>query len=207
MNMPVYTLPDGLYGADSLNLSIKRWLKSLGIPGGGGRFSEDAIKITADIATQKLVFEMAQGLQLSTSDALPENVAKTLGFTNDIIATFTGESFLGDNIAELNRINSFLIHTDLVHDGLSINSSYDSILTDIQLTVSPGSLLTYRPYIPYRVTGKHLKYGTKDLITFRLTDEQNRHVDTFGEEWSLTIIIRYKIHDHSSMLQLNVPHV
>ena len=150
---------------------------------------------------------MAQCLQLSTSDALPENVAKTLGFTTDILATFTGEGFLGDSIAQLNRINSFLIHTDLVHDGLSINSSYDSILTDIQLTVSPGSLLTYRPYIPYRVTGKHLKYGTKDLITFRLTDEQNRHIDTFGEEWSLTIIIRYKIHDHTSMLQLNAPHV
>ena len=57
LNIPVFTLPDGLYGADSLNLTIKRWLKSQGIPGGSGRFGEDAIKITADIATQKLVFE------------------------------------------------------------------------------------------------------------------------------------------------------
>lgn len=202
------TIPDGLYGSDTLNATIQREISKQPVPGGSGNFAGSSIVIYENPATQRVVIGLASGLQLITSD-LPgkQNVAPTLGFTIDVISTYTGESFEGDEVAKLNRINAYLLHTDLVQDGISINSQYDSILTEVQLNVDPGSLLSYRPFIPYSVSGKHLKYGTKDLLTFYLTDEKNRPVNTFGENYSFTIVIKYKMRENSSMLHINVPHI
>jgi len=201
-------IPDGLYGADTLNATIRRAISAIDIPGAGGlKFASTSIQISSNPATQRIVITLADNLGMFADPLATNNVADTLGFTSDINATYTGQHFEGDSVAKLNRINSYLLHTDLVNDGISINSSFDSILAEIQLTADPGDLLTYRPYIPYRISGKHLKYGTKDNLTFYLTDELNRPIDTFGENFSFTIVIRYKIYEHATMLQLNTHHV
>lgn len=205
-----FVLPDGLYGSDTLNQIIQRNLAQTDNPL-GGKFSPTSIVISENVATQRVVISLADGMTIRTDPAFSNNIAATLGFTHDIhtnlISTFTGHSFEGDEVAQLNRINSYLLHTDLVHDGISINNSYDSILSEMQLTVPPGSLLTYRPYLPYKVSGKHLKFGTKDNLTFYLTDEQNRPIDTFGENYSFTLVIRYKVKEHATMMQINNPHL
>ena len=200
------TLPDGLYASDTLNAYVKRALGKITKPGDTSKFAESSIKIFENPASQKIVFALAAGLTLDATSG-PNNVSQTLGFTTSVTSTYSGESFEGDEIAQLNRINGYLLHSDIVQDGISINSQYDSILTEVQLTAEPGKLLNYRPYIPYKVSGKHLKYGNKDLLTFYLTDEQNRPIDTFGENYSFTIVIRYKMRENASMLRLNVPHI
>lgn len=200
------TLPDGLYASDTLNAYVKREIGKITIPGGTTKISSSSIKIFENPASQKIVIALANGFTVDATIG-PNNVAQTLGFTTSVTSTYTGEGFEADEIAQLNRINAYLLHTDLVQDGISINSQYDSILTEIQLTASAGRLLNYRPYIPYKVSGKHLKYGNKDLLTFYLTDEKNRPIDTFGENYSFTVVIKYKIRENASMLRLNVPHI
>jgi len=204
----VITIEDGLYDSASLDALVQRAIQKIPIPGGTGNFASSSIKIFENPATQRIVIELAAGLGIDTALGLGKNnIASTLGFTVDVVATVTGETFEADRVAKLNRINAYLLHTDLVQDGISINSTYDSILTEIQLTTGVGGLINYRPFIPYKVSGKHLKYGNKDLLTFYLTDEQNRPIDTFGENYSFTIVIKYKLREHSSMLKINVPHL
>ena len=82
---------------------------------------------------------------------------------------------------------------------------FNVFMTEIQLSVSPGKLLTYRPYLPYKIDGNHLKYGSKKLITFFLTDEQNRPIDTFGENYSFAVVIKYKVETHTTNLQGYTP--
>lgn len=212
VDIPI-VLPDGLYGADSLNKTVQRLLSAVDIPGSPGvKFAESSILIYGNVATQRIVIQMAGGLSLNVDTALPNNIAPLIGFTVGTVGTlvtsqYVGHYFEGDQLAEINRINAYLLHSDIVQDGISINSSFDSILAEIQLTARAGSLLTYRPYIPYKVSGKHLKFGPKDFLTFYLTDELNRPVDMFGENYSFTIVIKYKIYDHAANIPVNTPHV
>lgn len=210
----VLTIPDGLYGGDTLNAVVQRLISNTVIPyliqpDPQEYFSPSSIRIYESPAEQKLVIELSKFLGINTDPLAENNVAYTLGFTTDVFGQFTGrgQKFVADEIAKLNRINSYLLHSDIVQDGISINSSYDSILTEIQLDVGPGELITFRPYHPYKISGRHLKHGPRDLITFYLTDEQNRPIDTFGEDFSFTIVIKYKLREHSAMLNINVPHV
>jgi len=204
------TIPDGLYGTDTLNAVVQRQIATFQIPDGTSNFVPTSIALFENPATQRVVISLSNKLGFD-ANPIPgpgkNNIAETLGFTNSFTASYTGETFEADEVAKFNRINSYLLHTDLVQDGISINSQYDSILTEVQLNARPGDLLAYRPFIPYRVSGKHLKYGNKDFLTFYLTDEQNRPVDTFGENYSFTIIVKYKIREHTSMLGINVPHL
>jgi len=107
------------------------------------------------------------------------NVAFTLGFASQSgsaakVSTYDGEYFEAENVARLTRINGYLLHGDIVNQGLSLNNCYSTILTEIQLSVGPGKLLTYNPYNPYKLDGNHLKFGPKSLFTFYLTDEKNK---------------------------------
>ena len=49
-----------------------------------------------------------------------------------------------ESIAQLTPINSFLIHSDIIENGLRVNNGVANILTEIQLSGPPGSFLTYR---------------------------------------------------------------
>jgi hypothetical protein len=140
---------------------------------------------------------LASGFQLEQSPLLPNNIAGlTLGYTDpNRIISFTHENdyFEADTIAGLTRINSFYLHGDLVLEGLTVNNGFDNVLTEIQITNPPGSLIVYRPFNPYVLNGNHLKYGSKQELTFYLTDENNRPIDTYGESFSFSIVVKYKV--------------
>jgi hypothetical protein len=207
-----FLIPDGLYGVNTLNAEIQRQLKAEDIPGqnAGTKFAETSIVLSANEASQRVVISMAEHIGFITdTDTYVNNVAVTMGFTTgaSFIPTHEGHSFIADNVAQFNRINSYLLHGNLIQEGISINNSYDSILAEIQISVKPGSLIAYRPFIPYRVSAKHLKYGGEDLLRWRLTDDLNRPVNMFGENWTFTIVVRYKIEDQNIMMQGQIPHI
>ena len=85
------------------------------------------------------------------------------------------------------------LYTDLVVEGLSSNGSGNSILTEIQISESPGSLIVYSRFNPFKLDGNHLRYGSRRLLSVRLTDERDRPVDTNGEYWSFSIVVSYTI--------------
>lgn len=202
----VLTIPDGLYSVSELNCTIQRLIsRELVPPSFTTRFASNSIAFSTQTSRQRVIVKLIAGLSLLTVGA--DNVAPTLGLSSPsgYTATYDGEYFEAEGIAQLNRINSYLLQGDIVNQGLSINNTYATIMTEIQLSVSPGKLLTYRPYLPYKIDGNHLKYGSKKLITFFLTDEQNRPIDTFGENYSFSVVIKYKVETHTTNLQGYTP--
>ena len=189
------TIPEGLYSVDDINQTVQR-LSGM-IVYEGSRLSPKTLKISGNGSTQRVIVTLASGFQLEQSSILPNNIAGlTLGFTNpNRIISYSHENdyFEADSIAGLTRINSFYLHGDLVLEGLTVNNGFDNVLTEIQITNPPGSLIVYRPFKPYKLNGCHLKYGSKQELTFYLTDENNRPVDTYGESFSFSIVVKYKV--------------
>lgn len=195
-------IPKGLYSISQLNTTIQTLLSQEQIPGSTNRFPCNSIVFSGNTATQRVTISLLQNLVFITdnNDPLyPNNIAYTLGFDgpNPLVATFSGQTFTAQSVARLNRINSYLLHSDIVKNGISVNSKQANILTEIQLDVQPGKLLTYRPYLPYKLDGNHLIESDRDLLTFWLTNEKNEYVDTNGEDFSFSLIVSYKINtDH-----------
>ena len=189
------TIPEGLYSVDDINQTVQR-LSGM-ILYKGSRLSPKTLKISGNGSTQRIIVALASGFQFEQSPMLPNNIAGlTLGYTDpNRIISFTHENdyFEADTIAGLTRINSFYLHGDLVLEGLTVNNGFDNVLTEIQITNPPGSLIVYRPFNPYVLNGNHLKYGSKQELTFYLTDENNRPIDTYGESFSFSIVVKYKV--------------
>ena len=197
-------LPDGLYSVNDLNTSLKRLIGYKRIPGTLTRFSTNSITISANPSTQHIVIEMDPGFILGTMQ-FENNICHTLGITkldNDSFGvqyTHDNDYWEADSTAGLTPINSFLLHSDLIENGLRVNNGVANILTEIQLSGPPGSFLTYRPYLPYRLDGNHLKFSNRDTVKFYLTDDQNRPIDMFGEAYSFSIVVRYSVDVSAAM--------
>ena len=91
----------------------------------------------------------------------------------------------------LTPINSFLLHSDLVERGLAVNNGIANILTE--MSGPPGSFLTYRPYLPYKLDGNHLKFSSRSTLKFDITNDKNRSIDMFGEAYSFSVVVKRKI--------------
>lgn len=201
-------IPDGLYSIDGLDTTISRLLQATPNPSNPAiYFTGKEINFFGDKPTQRVFVELAPEFGLvggPPSILTPNNLAQTLGF--DVSpATGFGGTHGAQNIATLNKLNSYVIHTNLVHGGIAVNNIHDNILTEIQLTAAPGDLLAYRPYIPYVIDGTHLKSGPIDLIEFRLTNELGEAVDTAGEDWSFSVVVKYKVDSRHIMMNGYVP--
>lgn len=207
------TIPKGLYSVTTLNQTVEHLLQDILIPGTGDRFDCNAILISADTATQKVKIQLAEHLSILTNPLLLNNIASTLGWydlSGGVVPNigpplYIGEVFTAPSVARLNKINSYLLHGDIVKNGIQVNNTQANILTEIQLNVSAGKLLTYRPYLPYKLDGAHLKCGSRDLLTFWLTNELNEYIDTNGEDFSFSITIRYLIDVNKIMTQGRIP--
>ena len=200
------TIPKGLYDIYSLNQTIEHLMCGITIPGTNDKFKCNSIVLSSDVATQKVRIQLGSNISILTGST--NNIASTLGFDgNDPIGppVYDGEPFTAPSVARLNKINAYLLHGDLVKNGIQVNNTQANILTEIQLNVSSGKLLTYRPFLPYKLDGAHLKYGTRDLLTFWLTNELNEYVDMNEEDYSFSVTITYKIDVNHIMTQGRIP--
>lgn len=204
-------IPKGLYSITTLNATIQRMLYHLVVPGGvdsngivvtteGGvnYFTSNCVCLKANVATQKTIIQLGKGLSLLTDTAKANNIAPTLGFTHDPVKVIagtrnTGYAYEADSTAKMNKVNQYLLHGSIVQKGIAYNNRYNSILAEIQVDRPPGSLITYRPIIPYRVDGKHLTRSRADKVEFWLTNEDNEAIDLNGDFYSFSIVIRYKV--------------
>lgn len=205
----ILEIPKGLYSVSSLNQTIEHLMCDTIIPDTTNRFECNSIVLSGDTATQKVKIQLESHISILTDSILyPDNIADSLGFLPTIPIgppAYAGQVFTAQVVAKLNRINSYLLHGDIVKNGIQVNNTQANILTEIQLDVSPGKLLTYRPYLPYKLDGAHLKYGSRDLLTFWLTNEVNEYLDMNEENYSFSVTITYKVDVNHIMTQGRIP--
>lgn len=182
-------IPNGLYSLSDLSLLFSREFVALGL-------ASDLINFTANNATQQVVVTFPYiGTQCDFASS-PESVRTVLGFDAVLVPaapSTANESATSTNRAVFNSITNFLLSCDLVEDGIPTNSTGRNVVADIDINVAPGSVLNYRPRNPVQAPARGLIGHIRNIINVRLTDQDGRPVDTFGEFYSVLIVLKYTV--------------
>ena len=183
----VLTIPDGYYGLSDLNNQISLQLQIAGYPA-------DLFSFVGDASTQTVVitfnYDNTQ-INFSPSDSL----RIILGFNarNSPTAGLStaGEIDVGDNIAQFNSVNSFLISCPaLVDDGININSLGRSIIGKVDITSQPNSLINYSPNQVLWIEVPNLVGNTRSEIKFSLLNELLQPVSVL-DPFSFAVTIKW----------------
>ena len=180
-------IPDGLYNLDTLSERINQELVNQGLASG-------IIDFVPDNASQKVVIEFTQANQ-RVDFTIANSVRLIMGFDSRLSplagATTAAEFDTGDDQAAFNSTDSFQIHSDLVQQGVPSNGTFRQILAPVLITSPPGTQIVYEPRHPLRVSLED-KIGAKlKKLSFWLTDQNSDRVDTAGEDWACSLVIRY----------------
>ena len=184
-----FVIPDGLYSLTDLNTTISRLLANAGL-------ASNLFILSGDQSTQKTVITYSvSGVRIDFTN--PDSIRTVLGFDARLSPvggiSAAGQSDFSDNTAVFNRINSFFVRSSMVNNGLPLNNVGSGIIAAIPITAAPGSQINYAPTIPIAVDASDLPGTTLQFISFDLLDQELRYVNTVGEDWSITLAIKYKI--------------
>ena len=118
-----------------------------------------------------------------------------MGFNSQVLGPYAGapQFVYADNVAAFNQISQFLVHCDLVNDGIFLNNTASQIIGNVQINVNPGSQITFAPFNAPRSSISNLVGSTKSVIRVWLTDQNNVPVNTNSDYFSLRITIRYNL--------------
>jgi len=191
-------IPDGLYSLSGLNAYLATQFVNMLLPA-------NLIVISGDDATQRTILTF-----LNTGDKVdftqPNSVRGILGFDPDlVVSTGPGFNVFSDEPANFNRVNSYLIRSNLVSQGIPVNNIGQGIISQIPISVPPGSQINYQPRNPIPVDASELVGMGKNAFTFSLVDQNLRPTPTAGETWDFVLVLNYFIlltSDKVPMLQL-----
>jgi len=177
------TIPDGLYSLSGLNAYLATQFVNLGFPA-------NLIVISGDDATQKTILTFLNaGDQVDFTQ--PNSVREILGFNSRIVTSASaGFNEFSDSTAAFNRVNSYLIKSTLVSQGLNINNIGAGVIASVPITVSPGSQINYQPRNPIPIDASELVGQSKNAFTFSLLDQSLRPAPTAGELYNFVVIFR-----------------
>ena len=191
-------IPDGLYSLSGLNAYLATQFVNMLLPA-------NLIVISGDDATQRTILTF-----LNTGDKVDftqlNSVRGILGFDPAlVVSTGPGFNVFSDEPANFNRVNSYLIRSNLVSQGIPVNNIGQGIISQIPISVPPGSQINYQPRNPIPVDASELVGMGKNAFTFSLVDQNLRPTPTAGETWDFVLVLNYFIlltSDKVPMLQL-----
>ena len=128
-------------------------------------------------------------------DFIPEDTFRDiLGFNKEQYGPFPIAPIndLAPNVAAFNTVNSFYIGSDIVQRGIRINNSYNGIISQVLINVSPGSQIVSKPFNPAKSSAQELAGAKRSNLRFRLTDDKLRPVNTNSEFWTSRVVIRWQ---------------
>ena len=191
------TLDPGLYDVSALNAAVNNKLINEGLASG-------LITITGDSATQKIILTFSAVSQ--RVEWVATSFFELCGFNTGQFVPAAGfttgpYSELAPNVANFSSVSSFLIHTDLVQNGIPQGNQDHQMIADIPISVAPGSQQIYQPFNPTQININHWRGQSLNSFTVWVTDQINRSLDFNGEDFTVLIIIKYRVDE------VNVTHI
>lgn len=184
-NTYTWTIPDGLYSVAGLNGYLSSQFVNTGLPA-------NLITLSGDMATQKSIITFLTSGD-SINFTIANSIREVLGFDAAIItAPSANYSFYSDNTAQFNRINSFIISSNLVSRGIPVNSNSQGIIGTVPISMPPGSQIAYSPQNVVWFSAKELIGQNKLNMRFSLLDQDLRPVQVV-DPYSFTLVIEYTI--------------
>jgi hypothetical protein len=180
------TIPDGLYSLSGLNAFLGTQFVNLGLSSG-------VITFSGDDSTQKSVLTFANSAD-SVNFTTANSVRDILGFNSQVIVSpSAGFSVYSDNSANFNRVNSYLIKSNLISNGLMLNNVGVGLIASVPIDASPGSQINYAPSNPVQIDCSELIGQSKGVLQFSLLDQSLRPAPTVGELWSFILVFKWSI--------------
>lgn len=186
-----FLIPNGLYSIEALNSLISRETVNLG-------YNADQIVLTADPATNKSVFTFPYvDTQVDFRVVTATDTTRLLlGFDARLVPvapSTVGQSDTGDTEANLNTLNSWLVHSNLVSAGIPVNATGQNIIARVPITVSVGKQENFLPTQPVTTSISELVGNSINSFDVWITNEVGDKIDTAGEFFDIVVIIRYHL--------------
>lgn len=182
--------PTGLYSGISIGDTLKTLLQAEGLP-------EDIIELIPNSSLGKMVLNInAQNTSVlfaahqgNTQSVFPPvtHLGQILGFgTTTYSTTTTSTSVIAPNEASLNQNQYFLLHCDIVNNGVLINNVYNQTLAVIGIDSDVGNQIHYKPHNVQYHSIDNLHGSQKNNLSFWLTDEYNNPI-VMNKDWSVLV--------------------
>lgn len=191
------TLDSGLYDISALNSAVNNALINEGL-------ASNLLTFSGDNATQKVIL---------TFSAAGQRVEWVAGSFFELCGFNTGQfvpaagftvgaySEAAGSVANFSDVSSFLIHTDLVRNGIPQGDQEHLMIADIPISVAPGSQQLYQPALPIEIDCPHLRGSSVSQFSVWITDQNNRGLNFNGENFTILLIIKYMVDEQ------NVTHI
>jgi hypothetical protein len=177
----------GLYSVSSLNGEISKKLINQGLPA-------DSLSITGNESTQKTLLSfnyVGSYVDFTQTDTCRILLGFDSRFSPIAPTTIVGQSDDANNIAKFNVIESFLIKSDIITEGISTNQTSGTTIANIPITSGVNSQIVYQPLNPVSINATVLKGTIRNYISFRLTTEKGIPAPT-NADYSVLIKFSYK---------------
>ncbi len=213
-----FTIPDGQYSFDAFNDMLAHYFVGYGFP-------PDIITFGADTATNKLIVIVKKELtKVDFSNVtwdfggwkdMDDHVVgrvkldtsrNLLGFTAGLYPNNGELRQIGSYPAKFNHINSIVLRSDLLGNGISVNDTSSGALANILINVKPNSLIAYMPYNPNKVDASELISHARNYITFTLTDITGVLINTNTEFYNFSLVLRYDLYPQHDRQSSNASH-
>jgi len=176
-------IDEGLYSLDGLQSFLSARFANNG-------HNSSLFTFAGNEATQTVVMTVLTAGD-SANFNVPNSVSSILGF-NPIVYTAPSAlfNFFGQNIASFNRVNSYVIASNIVSSGVPVNANARGIVAVVPITVPPGSQINYGPNNLIWADAHELIGNSVRNFRFDLLDQSLRPAPT-AETWQVVLSIRY----------------
>lgn len=186
------TFPQGIYDIDSINDEIERQLYEI------DPLLTYSFRFGANTATQKamLVIDTTGGAPAVTIDFsinYDQTIGYLLGYNNDtyVFAQNIKTQVSPPNTARINTTEFFLLHCDLVQNGIRFNNTWTQIIARVIIDSGAGSMIEHRPFNIPKIDASELIGNYKTKIKTWVTDQNNQLINTSGENFTVSVVIYY----------------
>jgi len=204
-------LDDGLYDLESLYDSIALKLDNHPPPNRPKHPVSDYFTFSGNNSLGKVIITFLDKDLTANPEILwsQSTVRTVLGFEEDSPTRPTttlytniqtdehNSSLVAPNPAKFNSYNSFVLHSDLVSEGIQINNTYDNIISQIQITSNVGEIENFRAndknmfsIVNNLIGSQNQRYRAR----FYLTSELGIPLDTKGENYDFVILLSWLEH-------------
>ena len=189
----VLTISEGLYDLAGLNQALLRELENAGAQIKDNNDNPlPLLTLSPDDATQKVEIRFNYST-VSIDFSQPDTCREILGFDSAVYGPYATVPYnlVAPNVAALNQVNYFLIHSDLTNKGIRFNNNYNQTISQVLIDVAPGSQIISKPFNPAKINAPELTGATRTNLRFWITDDKNRRINTNNEYWTCRIVIHY----------------
>lgn len=195
-------IEDGLYDIDTLYNELAYKFDNLHPLRPAFPF-KDMVYIYGNESTNRMYIEFkynasVAGLQFIWANS---DIRDVMGFTAGaptsppVLSTPDNSySLVSDDFPKFNQYNSFVIHSNIVNQGIRLNSSYDNIVAQIPIRASVGELDSFRAQEPTVFSLCNNLVGPQAQrwsIDWWLTSETGIPLEQRGEYWDFVMLITW----------------